>query len=215
VISLQQFAGIIGCTSMTAGVWYVPMAQAMLEFGIDDGERMARFLANVGHETGSLNRVEESLNYSAQRALETWPRRFPGGVADAAHYEYSPEKLANHVYSNRFGNGGETSGDGWHYRGRGPFQITFADNYRACGAALNLPLIEVPEMLLEPKHGCRSAGWFWQSRDCNDAPTFDAVCDRINLGRDTTPFGDSNGFADRLARYERALSVLDNWEGTP
>jgi len=215
MLTLQQFANCIACTSMTAGIWYAPMTLAMAEFGITGQVPVAGFLANVGHESGSLNHVEEDLGYGAQRLLTAWPKRFPGGVAEAAHFEFKPEAIANRVYGGRFGNGGEMSGDGWRYRGRGPLQITFADNYRAAGKALNLPLIEQPELLLEPKHGARAAGWYWQSRGCSDAPSFDAVCDLINIGRETASVGDSNGYADRLARFERALAVLDEWEGTP
>jgi putative chitinase len=37
---------------------------------------VASFLANIGVESCGLTRVEESLNYSAKRMAEVWPRRF-------------------------------------------------------------------------------------------------------------------------------------------
>jgi putative chitinase len=202
MISLQQFAAIIGCTQMTAAAWYVPMSMAMAERSINTARRVAGFLANVGHESGSLAHTEESLNYTAQRLMAVWPRRFQT-IESAHYYEHAPERLANFVYANRMGNGGYESGDGWRYRGRGPIQVTGGDNYRRCGAALNLPLVAQPELLLEPKHGARSAAWFWDVHGCNAAAdTCDHadMCVRVN--------GGSAGLEDRTARFDLAMKVM-------
>ena len=64
------------------------------------GLTIAQFCAQTGHESQSLSRVIENLNYSAQRLTEVWPGRFP--TLDSAHfYEHAPERLANLVYANR------------------------------------------------------------------------------------------------------------------
>jgi putative chitinase len=202
MISLQQLAACIGCTQMTAASWYAPLTLAMAEFGIDSTLRVAAFLAQVGHESQSLHKLTEDLNYSAQAMMKAWPKRFPT-LQSCAFYEHSPERLANFVYANRYGNGGFESGDGFRYSGKGPIQITFADNYRRCGQALNLPLIEKPELLLEPKAGARSAGWFWSMRGCNepaDVRDIDQVSERIN--------GGPNGLDLRRLRYQQALKAL-------
>lgn len=204
MISLQQFASAIGCTQMTAGVWLQAFELAMLEFEINTRPRAAAFLAQVGHESGSLGHIEENLNYTAQRLTEVWPRRFPT-VASARYYEHSPERLGNLVYANRMGNGAYESGDGWRYHGRGPLQITGAGNYRACGAALGLALIEQPQMLLEPGPGARAAGWFWHSHGCNaaaDAGDVETLTHLIN--------GGNLGLADRIARTQQALKALSS-----
>jgi putative chitinase len=210
MITLLQFANAMGCTLMTAESWHEPFLKAMSEWGINSTRRIAMFLANAGHESASLSQVDENLNYSAQRLMGVWPRRFP--TIEAAHYyEHSPERLANLVYASRMGNGGYESGDGWRYHGRGPIQITGADNYRRAGIALNLPLIEQPELVSQPANGARVAAWYWTDAGCNasaDADDFDGACDRVNIGRKTLKEGDTIGFAERLKRYEHALEVL-------
>lgn len=202
MITMQQFAACVGCTQMTAATWYSPMTQAMTEFSIDSDLRIAAFLAQVGHESQSLHDMEENMNYSAQAMMKAWPKRFPS-IESTHYYEHSRERLANYVYANRMGNGSYESGDGAKYIGRGPIQITGGENYRKCGAALNLPLIEKPELLLEPRNGARSAGWFWSMRGCNepaDAGDIDDVSRRIN--------GGSSGLEMRRARYQAALKAL-------
>jgi putative chitinase len=204
MISMQQFASAMGCTQMTAAVWYSPMTQAMAEFGIDNVARIAQFLGQVGHESNSLAAVEENLNYSAQRLMAVWPRRFPS-IESAKHYEHAPQRLANLVYGGRMGNGAYESGDGWKYHGRGPIQLTGADNYRACGRALNMALIEQPEAVLEPKTGSRAAAWYWDSRNCNEcANDTKETTLRIN--------GGTHGLEDRIDRVNHAIRVInDGW----
>lgn len=213
MLTLQQFAAAIGCTHLTAGAWHAPMLLAMARFAIDTPVRRAAFLAQVGHESAGLARVEEDLRYGAQRILEVWPARFPGGVAEAMRYAYQPEMLANRVYGPRsdLGNHGEASGDGWRYRGRGPLQITGRDNYTRCGAALDRPIMEYPDLVSQdPRIGAMVAGWVWQDRGCNEsAADIDEVSDRINRGRPTPRYGDANGFADRVARFERAMQTME------
>ena len=75
------------------------------------------------------------------------------------------------------------------YYGRGPIQITWEGNYRACGAALGLDLVANPDLLLDPANGFRSAAWFWTSRGLNSIAdgietrgraAFDEITRRIN-----------------------------------
>jgi putative chitinase len=210
MITLQQLAAAVQCTTMTAEAWHVPLSVAMAECNITTPLRMAAFLAQLGHESISLSVLEENLNYSAQRLTEVWPHRFPTLQA-AVYYEHSPPRLANLVYANRMGNGDYSSGDGWRYHGRGPIQLTGADNYRAAGDALGLQLLELPEIVGQIDTGARVSAWFWQHAGCNapaDAGDFDQVSDLINIGRHTERVGDAQGYADRHQRYERALKVL-------
>ena len=121
----------------------------------------------------------------------------------------SPERLASRVYASRMGNGDESSGDGYRYRGRGLIQLTGRDNYRLAASALHLPLLDQPELLTKPEHAARSAAWFWFSHGCNalaDAGNFMAITKKIN--------GGTNGYTDRCRYWARAKQALNIKEQT-
>jgi putative chitinase len=184
-----------------------PLENAMTEFGIMSDEQRARFLANVGHETGGLSTFSENLNYSAERLLAVWPSRFPTRVQTIG-YARNPVALANKVYASRMGNGDEKSGDGWRHRGSGLLMLTGKDNQARCAKRFAVPLADIGDWLRTPVGGARSAAWFYMSNGLHMVDTFDHVCDRINIGRETDKVGDSIGWADRLAMYQRALVAL-------
>jgi putative chitinase len=105
---------------------------------------LAYVLATAFHETGGVMLpVTENLNYSAAGLLRTFPRHF--NPAEAKAYQRQPERIANRAYGGRMGNGGEASGDGWRYRGRGLVQITGRANYRRFG------IEDCPDKALEPQ----------------------------------------------------------------
>lgn len=118
-------------------------------------DQFAYVLATVFNECSApMKPIEENLNYSAERAHQVWPNKFPT-VAAAGSYAHNPEKLANHVYAGIIGNGNEASGDGWRFKGRGFSQLTGRSNYANFGQMLGLDLIGHPEMLLDPKIGAK------------------------------------------------------------
>ena len=111
-----------------------------LEMMIDEGlrqnvmrQQLAYIMSTAYGEAGSsLKPVAENLSYTAERIRQVWPTRFKS-VAEAKPYARNPQKLANKVYGGRIGNGPESSGDGWMFRGRGLVQITGRANYRKFG----------------------------------------------------------------------------------
>lgn len=152
-----------------------PLSEAMGEFSITNSHRQAAFLAQIAHESGELRYMKEL-----------------GGAAYLAKYDTGD-------LAKRLGNTPETDGDGQKYCGRGLIQITGRDNYKACGFALGLDLINKPELLELPREACRSAGWFWRSRGLNelaDADEFGAITLRIN--------GGYRGLDERLKYWLRA-----------
>ena len=108
--------------------------EGMERFEINTPNRIAAFIAQVAHESGDFRYTEENLNYSWMGLRKTWPGKFPTDEL-AQQYHRQPERIANLVYAGRYGNGGEASGDGWKYRGRGLIQLTFHDNYLAYSGA--------------------------------------------------------------------------------
>jgi putative chitinase len=204
----DQLITILPLARPRAGFFLPILDAAMAEFGIASSFDRAAFLANVGHETGQLATFSENLNYSAERLLAVWPSRFTSALA--AQLARRPESIANHVYAGRYGNGDETSGDGWRYRGGGGIQTTFHDNYAAGAAHFGMDIGAFADWVRTPEGAIRSAGQCWQAHNISAraaAGDFDGCCDLVNLGHKTDKVGDSNGWADRLAIFKRALQV--------
>lgn len=143
--------------------WPAALAKAMNDAGITGGDNAAMFLAQLAHESSGLTRFEEGLNYSAQRLVAVFPRRFPT-LGDAQPYARNPMALANKVYANRMGNGPPESGDGYKFRGRGPIQLTGRQNYTRCSRAIGVDLIAFPDVIvIDQVVGSAVACWFWNS----------------------------------------------------
>jgi putative chitinase len=157
---------------------------AILEkYAIDTPLRVAHFLAQTAHESGGFNHFVENLNYSAEGLKNTFAKYFR--QVNAADYARKPEKIANHVYANRMGNGDEASGDGWKFRGRGLIQLTGRDNYTAFSKESGQDAVENPDYLATPTGAAASAAWFWQQRGINapaDADNIVKVTQLINGG---------------------------------
>lgn len=203
-----QLAKIMACPISRAVRWAPHLTRAMHREGITTGRRAAHFLAEIGHESLGLLRVEESLNYSAGRLLDVFPRYFTRETAAA--FARQPERIAERVYGGRNGNRPEGSGDGWKYRGRTPIQLTGRGNYGAMQARLGLPLLEMPALALEPEHGAAIAAAWWRDNGLNAIADTDdvlAVGRRINLGTTRTTRL-PNGLSDRVERTRRAKQVL-------
>jgi putative chitinase len=62
------------------------------------------------------------------------------------------------------GNGSETSGDGWRYRGRGFIQLTGKSNYKTFGNALGLDFVNSPELAALPENSWLVAVKYMASR---------------------------------------------------
>ena len=198
----------LGVRHALAVQWLPHVSQAAHRYQIAASpRRIAAWLATIAHESARLTRTVENLNYSAEGLAATWPARYADMTGQPTQFAYKiardPERIANHVYANRLGNGSAGSGDGWRYRGRGLIQITGRDNYRASGNALHIDLIAYPEQLESPFLAALSAAEWWCRHGCNDlADTGDmaAVTRKVN--------GGLTGLDDRLKLYSAALAYL-------
>jgi putative chitinase len=201
LITADHLRKIMPHAGEKADIYAPELSYAMDEFAIDTPARAAPFLANAGHESAQLSRLVENLNYSAERLMQVWPKRFSAALA--ARVARHPESIANIAYANRMGNGDEDSGDGWRYRGMGLFQITGKTNQFEAADALGVPRESIGDYLVTPLGASRSAGWFWTTRKLNvmaDAGDFEGIVRRIN--------GGLNGFDDRCELWGRARAVL-------
>lgn len=160
--------------------------------------RVAHFMAQIEHESG-LKPISENLNYSAKGLSKTFPKYFKT-IELANQYANKPQLIANRVYASRMGNGPESSGDGWKYRGRGFLQITGKDNYLTLAKDTRLDCFKNPDLLLEEPNAVISALWFWQKHKLNtlaDKDNLEAITKSIN--------GGYNGLEDRARLLKKYL----------
>jgi putative chitinase len=212
-LTQQNLLAILPNCRPVVGAFLPALNRAMARFDINTPTRQAAFLAQIGHESAQLTTLSESLYYKdAERVAQLFKYGFDlnhNGRVDPAEVEFAKgylrdsAKLANRVYGCRYGNGPEASGDGYKYRARGLIGITFRDNYRLCGQALGVPLVEQPELLEQTEYAALSAAWFWWDRNLSDKADlglFDGISSVIN--------GGGNGRAERRELWAKAKAVL-------
>ena len=183
--------------------WYESMVEALPQYGITSIPRVAAFIAQCAHESGGFSTLEENLNYKAATLTKIWPQRYPADVAK--QYAGKPELIANKSYGGRMGNGPESSGDGWKFRGRGLLQLTGKDNYRNCSKFMfqDETLLDNPDILLDAYYAIHSACWFWHKNSLNqyaDSGDFVTMTKKIN--------GGTIGLEDRKKHFAHAVEVL-------
>lgn len=179
--------------------------QVMEKFQINTPLRLCHFLAQCAHESGNFKAVNENLNYGPVGLLKTFPKYFPTGEKAEA-YGRQPEKIANLVYGNRMGNGPESSGDGFKYRGRGYIQLTGKVNYEAFDKVVEENIIEHPD-LVATKYPLLSAAWFWNSRQLNIVA--DKGATELEVAAITKKVnGGKIGLVDRIKHFNEFYKIL-------
>lgn len=166
-------------------------------------EQTAMFLAQIGHESYDLSKLEENLKYTKEGLLTVFPHYF--NEETATQYAKNPEAIANIVYANRMGNGSPESGEGYKYRGRGSIQITGFTNYLECSKFWygNDKYIKTPDIILTTKEDSINVGvWYWYVNKLFSYSDIVTVTKKINKG--------VQGLTDRLARYTKYLEILKN-----
>jgi putative chitinase len=185
--------------------WYNALSQLLPDYEINNAKRIAAFIAQCSHESGGFTALEENLNYKAATLRKIFPKYFPTDEI-ANQYASMPNKqqaIANKVYANRMGNGDESSGDGFKYKGRGLIQLTGKDNYTFFAGSLGISVEEAAEYMHTFEGAAQSACWFWETNNLNqwaDKGDILTLTKRIN--------GGTIGLEDRIKHYEHALHVL-------
>ncbi len=178
--------------------------QVMEKFQINTPLRLCHFLAQCAHESGNFKAVSENLNYGPVALLKIFGKYFNEKNVEA--YARNPEKIANIVYGNRMGNGPESSGDGFKYRGRGYIQLTGKVNYQSFDKVVEEDITATPE-LVATKYPLLSAAWFWNSR------TLNSLADKGATDADVTAItkkvnGGTHGLDDRIAKFKKFYSIF-------
>jgi putative chitinase len=201
LINLQQKIGVTADGAFGPGTLKAAAAHYKL-----NKNRAAHFFAQCAHESGNWKATSENLNYGAKGLRGIFRKYFPTDALASA-YERKPEKIANRVYANRMGNGPESSGDGWKFRGRGFLQLTGHDNYKALSQYINRPDIMDNPDLVAGELAIESALWFFDrnklwgicDQGINDAAIV-ALTRRINGGQ--------HGIVDRKLKTKKYASWL-------
>jgi putative chitinase len=180
--TIGQIAVATGSSVSRAARWEPHLAPAMRAYEINTPKRMAAFLAQVGHESGSLQFVHE-----------IW------GPTDAQRR-----------YDGRADLGNTELGDGYRFRGHGLIQTTGRANHRRVRDRLRakvgprVPDFEDdPSALALPEWAAWSAADYWDDKGLNalaDADEFERITRRIN--------GGLNGQPERVLRWMTAKAAF-------
>ena len=175
------------------------------KFNITNSLRLAHFLAQCGHESGGFKATQENLNYSAKGLAGTFRKYFINEAA-AGPYAKNPQKIASKVYGGRMGNGPESTGEGYKFRGRGYIQLTGKDNYTNFAKFIGEDTVANPD-LVATKYPLASAAFFFDSNKlwsiCDkgaDVATVTAVTKRVN--------GGTIGLPDRIKHFQEYYHLL-------
>ncbi len=209
--SAQQLQAATGCTKERAELFFPFIQGAMKAYEISTPKRVAGFLSQISHESGKLETLEESLNYSVDALLKMFGRHRIN-EADARKFgrtgsqKADQQAIANLIYGGEWGKknlGNFLWGDGWRFRGRGLKQLTGRSNYDRCGEAIGEDLLNRPERLLMPVNAALSAGWFWKSHGLNE------IADRGDVPKMTKVINCGDfGLPERTALFNQAIGVF-------
>jgi len=175
------------------------------KFEINTPLRLAHFLAQCGHESGGFKATQENLNYSAKGLAGIFKKYFPTEAA-AAPYARQPQKIASKVYGGRMGNGPESTGEGYKFRGRGYIQLTGKENYTAFGKSIGEDIISNPDVVAS-KYALLSAAWFFSKNGLHkmaDGGATDAVVTSITKRVN----GGTIGLPDRIKHFKEYYNLL-------
>lgn len=139
------------------------------QMGITAVNDLSNLLGQAQVETASWTKAAENFNYTdPTRIYKVFTSNFPS-PQHAAPYVGNQVALANRALQGKNGNGDESSGDGWKYRGRGFLHITGKELYAKAGAAVHPenPGIYVSNPTLlssNPVEAAKAAVWYFNSK---------------------------------------------------
>ena len=193
----------MGVSSEDAEQYINDLELTLPKYGIADSRvRLAHFFSQVLHESGCMRYDMENLNYSAKSLRAVFGKYFKT-LRQAESYARQPEKIANRVYANRMGNGSESSGDGWRYRGRGLIQLTGKNNYKVFARWIGDDQVLADPDIVASEYAVHSAVFYWDKNNLNKVADRDDVVvmtKRIN--------GGTNGLAHRTELLTKAKGLL-------
>lgn len=167
-------------------------------YGINTRSRLIHFMAQCHHESAGFKEMIENLNYSGIVLNANFCSHFKGRE-EALSFSKQPYRIANRIYADRMGNGNESSGDGWKYRGKGCIQITGKANTETFFKSVGIDAASDP-MLIVSDYPLISAAWFWEKHNLNqlaDSANYNAVKAITKVIN-----GGVNGLEDRIKWFD-------------
>lgn len=184
---------------------YNEIPSVINKFQINTSIRLTHFLSQCAHESGGFKLIIENLNYSTKGLLTIFPKYFKDASL-AEIYNRKPEKIASRVYGNRMGNGDESTGDGWKYRGRGYIQLTGKGNYIKFDSFVEDDIMKNPD-LVATKYPLLSAAWFFNKNGINIVSDGGATTEVVKSVTKKVN-GGFNGLQDRQKYFDKYYTLL-------
>jgi predicted chitinase len=137
------------------------MLESLSAGGITDKRAQANILAQIQSESGGVAK-SENLNYSPERLLEVFPKKF-ANIQEAKQVAAGgPEAIGERVYGGRMGN--TAAGEGFKYRGRGLIGLTGKYNYKKFGDMIGVDLVQNPDLANDPEIARKIAVVYFQDK---------------------------------------------------
>jgi putative chitinase len=194
------------------------------DFGIDSREDLWHFLSQAGHETGGFNtlNVTESTYWTTASKLALTYSKFTTDSVSAStntnlyyanNYLQNSSGVANIAMCCKFGNGKVASGDGYKYRGRGLFQLTWKDNYSAFKIWYNnkynpdIDPVKSPNIIsTNDTLAILSGLWYYKTRVV-DKITIDST---TTVSKVTSPINPKlKGLKDRKKKFQKVKDSIN------
>lgn len=183
-MTLDRFMSALPSLSREKAQLYLPFCnEAMERFGISTPRRQAMFLAQIAVETSDLQHLSER----GGKDKKYFDRYEPG------HLSPDGKNVAKIL-------GNTEPGDGYKYRGQGPFQLTGRWNFTIESERLGIDLVNQPELAGTPECGFLVAASFWARHRGNrlaDEGDVKKVTHFVNAG------ARRKDIQNRAAAYER------------
>ncbi len=184
-LTVDDIRRAVGCTPALAAVYGPHLIEACRHYRIDTRDRLAAFLANLGHESGSFRYATEIADGSAYEGRQDLGNTQPG---DGPRYR---------------GRGLIQTTGRYNYR-------AVTDRLRGAHGPSVPDFESEPERLAEPRWAAWSAADYWDWKGLSkwaDAGEIVKVGRAINRGNANSS-RPANGEEDRLMRWRRALEAL-------
>ena len=200
MLTIDQLSDLIPAASdVNILHFHGPINETLREFRIDNRLRIAAFLAQIAHESGSLRYTREIWGPTdAQRRYD-----MPHHKATELGNDTKEARAIADLYDVT---------PGRFYSGHGLIQITGYFNHKKVSKALGIDAVNNPSLLCEPKWAAWSAGWFFIAHGITENGKFlnlNELADKYRITDITRCInGGINGLAERKKFYEHNLRYL-------